>query len=69
MTVVVLPGDGIGREVAQPAVALLERLGVEVEEHPIGGAAASLWPLCRRNRSGSEKRGTGGDCSSVIGRF
>jgi 3-isopropylmalate dehydrogenase len=38
--VVVLPGDGIGPEVAAAAVRVLERLpvGVETEEHLFGGA-------------------------------
>ncbi|MBM3667530.1 MAG: 3-isopropylmalate dehydrogenase [Actinobacteria bacterium] len=35
-----LPGDGIGPEIGAAAVALLERLGgVEIVEHPIGGAS------------------------------
>jgi 3-isopropylmalate dehydrogenase len=39
--VVVLSGDGIGPEVAAPAVAILEQLvpDVTTEEHPFGGAA------------------------------
>jgi 3-isopropylmalate dehydrogenase len=39
--VVVLPGDGIGPEIAAPAVAMLQRLvpGVTTEEHLIGGAS------------------------------
>jgi 3-isopropylmalate dehydrogenase len=39
--VVVLPGDGIGPEVAAPAVAILEQLvsDVSTEEHPFGGAS------------------------------
>jgi 3-isopropylmalate dehydrogenase len=39
--VVVLPGDGIGPEVAAPAVAILEQLvpDVTTEEHPFGGAS------------------------------
>jgi 3-isopropylmalate dehydrogenase len=41
VTVVVLPGDGIGREVAAEAVRVLERLplDVEVEVYAFGGAA------------------------------
>ncbi|MEA2178890.1 MAG: 3-isopropylmalate dehydrogenase, partial [Solirubrobacteraceae bacterium] len=39
--VVVLPGDGIGPEVAAPAVELLKQLvpDVTTEEHPFGGAS------------------------------
>ena len=39
--VVVLPGDGIGPEVAAPAVAILRQLvpDVTTEEQPFGGAA------------------------------
>jgi 3-isopropylmalate dehydrogenase len=42
-TVVMLPGDGIGTEVAAPATALLEQLGVAVEERAIGGAALDAY--------------------------
>jgi 3-isopropylmalate dehydrogenase len=38
--IVILPGDGIGPEIAAAAVELLKRVGeFEVEEHPIGGAS------------------------------
>jgi 3-isopropylmalate dehydrogenase len=38
--IVVLPGDGIGPEITDAALRVLERLGdFEIEEHPIGGAA------------------------------
>ncbi len=39
MTVVVLPGDGIGPEVAAEAMRVLDELGVAHEEHPFGGGA------------------------------
>lgn len=39
MSVVVLPGDGIGPEVVGQAVRVLEALGVAYEEHAFGGAA------------------------------
>jgi 3-isopropylmalate dehydrogenase len=40
MKVVVLPGDGIGPEVADAALGVLERLGdFQIDEQPIGGAA------------------------------
>jgi 3-isopropylmalate dehydrogenase len=37
--VAVLPGDGIGPEVAAEAARVLDKLGVEHSEHPIGGNA------------------------------
>jgi 3-isopropylmalate dehydrogenase len=37
--VVVLPGDGIGPEVAAEAIYVLDALGVEHSEHPFGGNA------------------------------
>jgi 3-isopropylmalate dehydrogenase len=37
--VAVLPGDGIGPEVAAEAVRVLEVLGIEHAEHPFGGTA------------------------------
>jgi len=38
--VVLLPGDGIGPEIGAAAVQLLEKLGgVEISEHPVGGAS------------------------------
>jgi 3-isopropylmalate dehydrogenase len=38
--IVILPGDGIGREIMAPTVELLQRLGsFEFEEHPFGGAS------------------------------
>ncbi|WP_205698440.1 3-isopropylmalate dehydrogenase [Conexibacter sp. SYSU D00693] len=39
--IVTLPGDGIGPEILEPAVGVLQRLvdGVEVEEHVFGGAS------------------------------
>jgi 3-isopropylmalate dehydrogenase len=37
--IVVLPGDGIGPEVAAEAVRVLDALGLEHEEHPFGGGA------------------------------
>ena len=39
MTVAVLPGDGIGPEVAAEAIRVLEAFGIEHEEHPFGGGA------------------------------
>ena len=39
MTVVCLPGDGVGPEVAAEATRVLERLGVPYEERLFGGAA------------------------------
>jgi 3-isopropylmalate dehydrogenase len=40
MKIVVLPGDGIGPEITDAALRVLERLGqFETEEHLIGGAA------------------------------
>ena len=39
MTVAVLPGDGIGPEVAAEALRVLEVLGIEHAEHPFGGGA------------------------------
>lgn len=42
-TVVVLPGDGIGPEVMEPAVQLIRDLSsVEIAEYPFGGAALDL---------------------------
>ncbi len=38
-TVAVLPGDGIGPEVAAEAVRVLDALGIEHSEHPFGGNA------------------------------
>jgi 3-isopropylmalate dehydrogenase len=45
--VAVLPGDGIGPEVAAEAVRVLEALGIENTEHPFGGNAilAGMPPL------------------------
>jgi 3-isopropylmalate dehydrogenase len=38
--IVILPGDGIGREIMAPTVELLRQLGAfEFEEHPFGGAS------------------------------
>src|SRR5438309_7582377 len=38
--IVILPGDGIGREIMAPTVELLQRLGsFEFEEHAFGGAS------------------------------
>ena len=37
--VVVLPGDGIGPEVAAQAVRLLDALGIDHSQHPFGGNA------------------------------
>jgi 3-isopropylmalate dehydrogenase len=37
--VAVLPGDGIGPEVAAEAVRVLDALGIGHSEHPLGGAA------------------------------
>src|SRR3989440_8417072 len=38
--IVILPGDGIGREIMAPTVELLRQLGsFEFEEHPFGGAS------------------------------
>jgi 3-isopropylmalate dehydrogenase len=37
--VAVLPGDGIGPEVAAEAVRVLDTLGIEHREHPFGGSA------------------------------
>jgi 3-isopropylmalate dehydrogenase len=37
--VAVLPGDGIGPEVAAEATRVLDELGIEHEEHPFGGNA------------------------------
>jgi 3-isopropylmalate dehydrogenase len=37
--VAVLPGDGIGPEVAAEAVRVLDALGISHSEHPFGGAA------------------------------
>jgi 3-isopropylmalate dehydrogenase len=38
--IVILPGDGIGREIVAPTVELLQQLGsFEFEEHPFGGAS------------------------------
>jgi 3-isopropylmalate dehydrogenase len=38
--IVVLPGDGIGPEVAEAALRVLERIGdFDTEQHPIGGVA------------------------------
>jgi 3-isopropylmalate dehydrogenase len=39
VTVAVLPGDGIGPEVAAEAVRVLEALGIDHAEHPFGGGA------------------------------
>jgi 3-isopropylmalate dehydrogenase len=39
VTVAVLPGDGIGPEVAAEAVRVLDALGIEHAEHPFGGGA------------------------------
>ncbi len=39
MTVAVLPGDGIGPEVAAEAMRVLDALGIEHAEHPFGGGA------------------------------
>ena len=58
-TIVILPGDGVGAEVAAEAVRVLERLPVDVElaERPFGGAAidavgdplpAATLEACRR---------------------
>ncbi len=47
--IVVLPGDGIGPEVTREAVACLKlldqdgRLGLQFEEHPVGGAGVDAW--------------------------
>jgi 3-isopropylmalate dehydrogenase len=37
--VAVLPGDGIGPEVAAEAIRVLDALGIEHDEHPFGGNA------------------------------
>lgn len=37
--VAVLPGDGIGPEVAAEAIRVLDALGIEHSEHPFGGSA------------------------------
>jgi 3-isopropylmalate dehydrogenase len=37
--VAVLPGDGIGPEVADEAIRVLDALGIEHTEHPFGGGA------------------------------
>jgi 3-isopropylmalate dehydrogenase len=37
--VAVLPGDGIGPEVAAEAIRVLDALGIEHSEHPFGGGA------------------------------
>lgn len=40
MKIVVLPGDGIGPEITEAALRVLDRLGdFETEEHAVGGAA------------------------------
>jgi 3-isopropylmalate dehydrogenase len=39
VTVAVLPGDGIGPEVAAEAIRVLDMLGIEHAEHPFGGNA------------------------------
>ncbi|HEY9457292.1 MAG TPA: 3-isopropylmalate dehydrogenase, partial [Gaiella sp.] len=39
MTVAVLPGDGIGPEVAAEAIRVLDALGIDHAEHPFGGGA------------------------------
>ena len=39
MTVAVLPGDGIGPEVAAEAIRVLDALGIEHAEHAFGGGA------------------------------
>ena len=39
MHVAVLPGDGIGPEVAAEAIRVLDALGIEHSEHPFGGNA------------------------------
>ena len=39
MTVAVLPGDGIGPEVAAEATRVLDALGIDHAEHPFGGGA------------------------------
>jgi 3-isopropylmalate dehydrogenase len=39
MTVAVLPGDGIGPEVAEQAIRVLDALGIAHTEQPFGGAA------------------------------
>jgi 3-isopropylmalate dehydrogenase len=39
VTVAVLPGDGIGPEVAAEAVRVLDALGIDHVEHPFGGGA------------------------------
>ena len=39
MTVAVLPGDGIGPEVAAEAIRVLDALGIEHAEHSFGGGA------------------------------
>jgi 3-isopropylmalate dehydrogenase len=47
MSVAVLPGDGIGPEVAAQATRVLEALGIDWKEHAFGGGAilAGLDPL------------------------
>lgn len=39
MSVAVLPGDGIGPEVAAEAIRVLDALGIDHTEHPFGGNA------------------------------
>ncbi|HEY1317588.1 MAG TPA: 3-isopropylmalate dehydrogenase [Gaiella sp.] len=39
MTVAVLPGDGIGPEVAAEAIRVLDALGIDHAQHPFGGGA------------------------------
>jgi len=39
VTVAVLPGDGIGPEVAAEAIRILDALGIEHDEHSFGGGA------------------------------
>ena len=39
MSVAVLPGDGVGPEVAAEAIRVLDALGIEHSEHPFGGNA------------------------------
>jgi len=39
VTVAVLPGDGIGPEVAAEAIRVLDALGIDHAEHPFGGGA------------------------------
>jgi 3-isopropylmalate dehydrogenase len=59
MTVAILPGDGIGPEVAEQAIRVLEAFGIDHVELPFGGGAilAGASPLPEETLAGCREAG------------